>query len=595
MGLRLMTPTRSILRPHAFVVYALLLVGCSGTPPPVPTELPDDARPRATVPGEFEPQQAIAIAWPRFATDALPSAAKAAFVDPDQLYCDLVAAVAGRIPLVVLVEDSQARERVAALLGQRQIPANAVHFLHVPFASEWIRDYGPLTVRTGDGSWRLLDAEFVEGPVGVYPYEDRMPATLGRLLQVPTVRVPLSVQHGNVLSNGRGLFLATRKMVDENAGRRYGQDDVRRVLREFYGAAEVVFLEPLAGEPTGHVDMFATWTSADTVLIGQYPPDYDPRNAAILDRNAERVARAEVAGRRVTVVRIPMPPRVAPRSGTELWATYTNVAYANGVLLLPVYPRWAPEVEAAAEETYRRLLPDWTVAKVNAVPILRTGGSIHCVTMNLPRVGQWGQNPEDSPPQLPGAERRPATGVKGAPWYGAWPADDAAASATVVRLAGTDAADEDLIAVGRMTELKMLDLRDTRVTDEGLRHLSGLKQLEILVLTGTTVSDQGLEQLTAMPALKVLCLDETRVTSAGLSLLRGLTQLGWLNLSHTGITAAGLSQLRDCPALEILILDPCPLRPDEMSAFREAAPGVQVYDGTRRRPAFHRFSYKHFP
>jgi agmatine/peptidylarginine deiminase len=63
------------------------------------------------------------------------------------------------------------------------------------------------------------------------------------------------------------------------------------------------------------------------------------------------------------------------------------VAYANGTLLVPEYPRWAPEVESAALDAYRRLLPDWTIAKINAVPVLRMGGSIHCVTMNLAGLG----------------------------------------------------------------------------------------------------------------------------------------------------------------------------------------------------------------
>lgn len=391
---------RDVVRPLALAVLAALLVGCGSDRTASPARFPDAGQPLGTVPAEFERQEAIVVAWPRFAGASVSPTAKNGFFDEDQLYGDIVAAVWRTIQTVILVEDLRAEDRVTTLLSQRQIPSDGVRFLHVPFASEWIRDYGPMTVQTSDGSWRILDAEFVEGPVGVYPYEDRMPSALGRLLQLPTVRVPLSIQHGNLLSNGRGLCLVTRKIVDENAGRGYDADDVRRMLAKFYGANEVVFLETLEGEPTGHVDMFATLTGADTVVIGQYPPGYDPVNAAILDRNAERVSRVSSAGKPIKAVRVPMPPRVPSRSGIELWTTYTNVAYANGLLLVPVYPRWAPQAEAAAVEVYQRLLPDWKIAKINAVPVLRMGGSIHCVTMNLPGFGEMLRSQTENHPQL---------------------------------------------------------------------------------------------------------------------------------------------------------------------------------------------------
>jgi agmatine/peptidylarginine deiminase len=584
-----------VVRRLALAALATLVLGCDSAPPAAPARFLDDGLPLGTVPGEFERQQAMVVAWPRFAAAGAGPSSQNAIFDQDQLYCDIVAAVGKRMATVILVEDAQAEQRVTALLSQRQIAADGLRFLQIPFASEWIRDYGPLTFQNRAGAWGLLDAEFVEGPVGVYPYEDRMPSALGRLLQLPTVRVPLSIQHGNLLSNGRGLCLVTQKIVAENAGRGYDADDVRRVLAKFYGATEVVFLETLEGEPTGHVDMFATWTSADTVVIGQYPPEYDPVNAAILDRNAQRLSRAASAGGPVKVVRVPMPPRVPSRSGMELWTTYTNVAYANGVLLLPVYPRWASEAEAVAVETYQRLLPDWTIVKINAVPVLRTGGSIHCVTMNLPCLGALAEGKVEASAQSQRETHPAASDTKGVPWYGAWPTGDDANSVSVVRLAGTGASDEDLIAVGNLPEVRMLDLRDTRITDQGLRHLSRLRDLEVLVLTGTAVSDQGLEYLAGMSRLKVLCLDETQVTSRGLPLLQRFPRLGWLNLSRTAITAEGLSQLRACSALEVLIVDPCPVSPEDVQAFQASAPGIQVYDGTRRRPPFHSFAYQHFP
>lgn len=179
-------------------------------------------------------------------------------------------------------------------------------------------------------------------------------------------------------------------------------------------------------------------------------------------------------------------------------------------------------------------------------------------------------------------------------WYRGLLGDDFMNPVTVVRLVGTDTSDDDLASVGKLAHLRMLDLRDTRITDRGLSSIRHLQRLEILTLAGTAVSDRGLAELACMSGLKVLCLDETRITDQGLPQLSTLNLLGWLSLSATSITANGLSHISGCTALEVLIFDPNPVRNERSTDLRRFVPAVQLYDGSRRRPAFHSFYYTHF-
>jgi hypothetical protein len=48
-----------------------------------------------------------------------------------------------------------------------------------------------------------------------------------------------------------------------------------------------------------------------------------------------------------------------------------------------------------------------------------------------------------------------------------------------------------------------------------------------------------------MKQLKVLWLDGTKVTDEGLKQLKGLKQLESLNLFHTKVTAAGVKELKE--------------------------------------------------
>jgi agmatine/peptidylarginine deiminase len=237
----------------------------------------------------------------------------------------------------------------------------------------WARDYGPIVVESRNGSPMLIDADYDASRGN----DDIVPMHLAHLLKLNRVELPLRIDGGNLLSNGRGLALTTYRLVDENTGQA-DLDGICDAIAHNFGVQHVVMLEPLAGESTGHVDMFATFTSANTVVVGQYDPVVDPENAAILDRNAQHLAQLRTPHGKLRVVRIPMPPH-----NDDIYRTYTNVVFANGALLVPTYADadWGQQRQVLA--TYARLLPRWKIFGVNADEIIGSQGALHCVTMNL--------------------------------------------------------------------------------------------------------------------------------------------------------------------------------------------------------------------
>lgn len=339
--------------------------------------------PLGVVPGEFERQEAVLLSWPllpRPTGESGPGQRN----ELDRISCDIVRALRQDVRVIVLADKEFARNRITRILAETNIPEDSIGFLSVPANYEWIRDYGPLCLRLPGGSLALVDADYcTDHLVNAHPQEDRVPKAIGERLGAKVVRAPLTIQHGNLLSNGRGLCLTTQLPVLQNRARGYDKKDVARVLRGSYGAERVLFLEAMVGELTGHVDMFATFTAPDTVVVGQYAKEADPVNAAILDRNAACLAALKSPYGPLQVVRIPMPRRLRLTSGQELWPTYTNVVYGNSKLLVPIYPGLDPEAEAAAMSVYRRLLPDREIVGIDAAPLLSGGGSLHCVTMNL--------------------------------------------------------------------------------------------------------------------------------------------------------------------------------------------------------------------
>ena len=102
--------------------------------------------------------------------------------------------------------------------------------------------------------------------------------------------------------------------------------------------------------------------------------------------------------------------------------------------------------------------------------------------------------------------------------------------------------------VGKLTRLPGLQLMGTRVTDSGLKELSGRKDLKLLWLTFTAIGNDGMDTVAGLTSLRVLGLGECRVGNEGLAKLKSLCHLEHIHLGGQ-VTDQGLKHLADFPKL----------------------------------------------
>ena len=140
---------------------------------------------------------------------------------------------------------------------------------------------------------------------------------------------------------------------------------------------------------------------------------------------------------------------------------------------------------------------------------------------------------------------------------------------------GADIDDAQLVHVGELTGLQLLDLSNTAITDAGLLHLARLTDLEHLWLWGTGVTDAGLAIVGRLTKLKLLGLGNTAVTDAGLAGLAGLTRLRVLQLVGTGVLGHGLEHLHGLLDLERVTL-PWRVRGRHRRRLKAALPRTAV-------------------
>jgi hypothetical protein len=92
-------------------------------------------------------------------------------------------------------------------------------------------------------------------------------------------------------------------------------------------------------------------------------------------------------------------------------------------------------------------------------------------------------------------------------------------------LSGTEVTDAGLLAVARLTRLRVLELAGTDVTDAGAARLESLSRLEVLDVSSTLVSDFALYSLRKLPKLREVVAEETAVTALGIAVLGGFMSL----------------------------------------------------------------------
>lgn len=323
---------------------------------------------------EFEPVDGVLIAWYGQMLD---------FLVP------LIREVAKVSDVYVITDYLSYTGHLKTLLPENGVDVSRVHYLEYPHDAFWTRDFGPISVERADGSVAFIDARYYYNR----RRDDAVPTLLADYLGIPVYRPNLSTEGGNFMTNGEGLCVVTRWLVQENEN--LYENALVDIQHTYFGCERTIVLERMNGEGTGHVDMFAKFTARDTILVGQYDPADDPVNAAILNDNAARLAELTLSdGTPVKVVRIPMPS-----AGGGVYRSYTNSLLANGTVIMPSYDTDFI-LEPAAVAAYEAALPaGYTVATVDSSQVIQWGGAVHCTAMqfNFRPLGGGTELPDATP------------------------------------------------------------------------------------------------------------------------------------------------------------------------------------------------------
>jgi agmatine deiminase len=320
------------------------------------------------VPPEWHPQAWLWIGFPHDAEEWPGLLGRAQ--EQIAAFANAVAESGQAVRLVVRDEANLAQ---AAALCSATVGLEVRHYGDV-----WLRDTGPLVVRSGSG-WVAKRFGF-NGWGGKYLMDgdQEIGAELARDAGLPVETADWVLEGGAIDGDGTGLVVTTEQCLlnpNRNPGLSRGEIEAR--LARDLGFDRVLWLgEGLINDHTdGHVDNLARFVAPGVLALPRATGADDP-NAVIY---ADARQRAEAFG--LAVREIPSPGRVTSEGGRIEPASYMNFAITSNLVVVPTYgtPHDAKGVAAVAQ-----LFPDRATIGIRADAVLAGGGSFHCASQQMP-------------------------------------------------------------------------------------------------------------------------------------------------------------------------------------------------------------------
>ncbi|ABA88268.1 agmatine deiminase, putative [Syntrophotalea carbinolica DSM 2380] len=333
------------------------------------------------LPAEWEPQDAVLVAWPHEESDWQPCIEE---VEP--VFIRLTREISRFEKVVLVVANS---EDVLRKLQSAEIDMERVRLHQIPTNDTWFRDFGPLTVLKNDRP-ELLDFTF--NGWGLKFSADQDNQVTRRLHQkgvfgdTPLKSCGLTLEGGSVESDGRGTLLTTSQcLLSANRNPHMNRQQIEESLCQLFGSRQVLWLENgyLAGDDTdAHIDTLARLCPDDTIVYVRCDNPDDEHYDALQAMAEELQALRTLDGKPFRLIPLPWPQPCFDERGHRLPATYANFLVINGAVLVPTY---GDMQDAHALSAVGQAFPNRAIIGVNCLPLIKQHGSLHCVTMQLPK------------------------------------------------------------------------------------------------------------------------------------------------------------------------------------------------------------------
>jgi len=332
------------------------------------------------LPAEWEPQDAILIAFPSVKSDWLQYWDK---IIP--CYINIIKIISSYQPLIIVCDDD-----VELKSHLHAVDLSNIKIIQTPINDTWARDFGAITVQKDNSfvvydfmfnGWGLKFASDKDNLINRHLFEKHIFNTKDFL--VPDI----VLEGGSIESDGKGTVLTTTNcLLSPNRNPHLTQNKIEQKLKDLFGLERVLWLGSghLIGDDTdAHIDTVARFCDEHTIAYVQCTDRNEVHYVDLKKMEMELNQLKTIDGQSYRLISLPMADAVfASDDNRRLPATYANFLIMNEVVLMPTYQLRQDE---EAINQLQTAFPSKKVIGVDCSALILQHGSLHCITMQFPK------------------------------------------------------------------------------------------------------------------------------------------------------------------------------------------------------------------
>ena len=307
----------------------------------------------------------------------------------DRVYSQIAKAVTDCESLLIVCYDRQHQAHITGLLRQQAIDTKRLHFYIVRSNDSWARDHGPITTLQ-NGVPMLLDFGF-NGWGGKFEatLDDRINQSLysqKAFADVDMEAWPMILEGGSIDSDGQGTLLTTEHcLLTPTRNPQLDKAAVEALLKTGLGVERILWLskgELLGDDTDSHIDMLARFCDTNTIAYTSCNDAADHHYQPLQEMAEQLMTFSTAAGKPYKLISLPIPKPIYSADGQRLPASYANFLIINRAVLVPVY---GDDNDTLALQRLAACFPGREVIGINCRALIEQYGSLHCITMQLPK------------------------------------------------------------------------------------------------------------------------------------------------------------------------------------------------------------------
>ncbi len=336
------------------------------------------------MPAEWEPQDAIWIAWPYYEDTWAEYLA-----NTEKAYAQWVQAMHRGQKVHMLAKDAPQEQYIKSKLQSVNVDFAQIKFYRIEYVDTWMRDYGPTFVINPKADAPLAMVKWTfdawGGKYDDLAEDNHVPHAMNDYLHLPMFEPGIQLEGGSIDVNGAGCVLTTEQcLLNENRNPHLKRVEIEQYLKDYLNVSKVLWLkEGIVGDDTdGHIDDIARFVNPTTIVCAVEEDSGDDNHYPLQENYESLLRMTDQQGRPFRVVKIPMPGPVETKQGVRLPASYTNFYIGNQVVAAPIFDH--PN-DAKALRILQDLFPTRTVVGIPCRSVVYGLGTLHCCSQQQPR------------------------------------------------------------------------------------------------------------------------------------------------------------------------------------------------------------------